>query len=300
VHGHAGTKFGGTPPSCLTCHGGSPHTIHSPSKQDRLQNEAACKKCHSSLATALTDSVHDKADKQPGDHPTCVSCHGGMAHSIAKPNHLTPLQKVQLCSKCHADKDKMSRYGRTDAVEAYEATFHGRAITRFKQTKEATCVDCHGLHGILAQADPRSPTNQQNAVHTCKKCHEGNNMNFAYSYATHMRLKVEKTLIDPAENIFFMFIRACMPLGLFVLLGIGVYARTRRKISTVDWKRDAYTGICMLALFVAVTVLLAVALMALFGASRDTIALPAYGAVGLLVLSGIGYAVKHLFFPTAK
>ncbi|MHB9130848.1 MAG: cytochrome c3 family protein [Armatimonadota bacterium] len=301
VHGHQGKKFGGKAPSCLSCHEGNPHTIHSPAKQDRVQNEAACKKCHTSLATALTDSVHDKADKQPGDHPTCVSCHGGLAHSIAKPAKLTPLQKIELCSKCHADKELMGRYGRTDAVEAYEATYHGRAILKLHKTEEATCVDCHGIHGVLAQSDPRSPTNPQHAAAICGKCHSGNSMNFAYSYATHMRMKVEKTLIDPAEQILYKLLKAGALFGLFGLLGFGIWKRTTRSgVASAEWVRDTYTGICLLALLLSLTVLLTALSMAVFGLSGAMVTVPAYAAVCLLVLSGIGYAVKRLFFPCAK
>lgn len=250
---HGNVPPGKSAPSCLSCHGqGNPHAVVSPEKQDRLQKQAACERCHQDLAKDLQGSVHDRPDKQPGDHPTCLTCHGGDAHGLGHPKKLTPKERVELCARCHADTKLMARYGRTDAVAAYERTNHGRAILKLHQTKEATCVDCHGLHGILASTRPDAPTAPQHTKEICGKCHE-KNMFFAYSYASHMRLQVEKTLVTPLATVTEQLIRLSPFAGLFGLLVLGGLSRGLRS-RRPNWSRvlrDAYFGLGLLGILSA-------------------------------------------------
>ena len=205
VHGHAGN--GKEAPTCLSCHWGSSHTIKSPASMDRLQQEASCKSCHSDLAKSLKDSVHDRPDRQPGDHPTCLSCHGGEAHNISQPKHLTPRQRVALCSSCHNDAARMARYGMTTgAVSSYEQSFHGRAVMHFGKQNTATCTDCHGLHGVLSPNDADAPTNPRHVAATCGKCHAGAKVNFALSGANHLRLRIQSSPILLLEEICFQLL----------------------------------------------------------------------------------------------
>ena len=254
IHGQQMSKTGKVPDNCLACHGGgNPHAVVPIAAETRAQKEAACIACHRDLSASLATSVHNRPDKVPGDHPTCLTCHGGSPHGIQPPKHLTPLQKVELCSRCHADKARMARYGRTDAVEAYKATFHGRAITRFHQTAEATCVDCHGLHGILSPSDPRAPTTPQHAAMICGKCHAGNKMDFAYSYASHLRLNVEKSIVTPLEQKI-LYVLVFLPyLWFFALVGLGMshaLCRLRKPVLALRVE-SAFTVLGWLALLIA-------------------------------------------------
>ena len=80
------------------------------------------------LVKSHKEDVHARADKQPGDHPSCLSCHGEVAHGITSHAKMTTKEKVTVCAKCHSDTARMARYGiTTDTVPAYEATFHGKA-----------------------------------------------------------------------------------------------------------------------------------------------------------------------------
>ena len=257
VHTHDGTtKAGKRFEGCLSCHGGgNPHAVATVSTLTRAQQEAPCLACHRDLSAHLADSVHNRPDKQPGDHPTCLTCHGGSPHKIQPPKHLTPIQKVQLCARCHADKARMARYGRTDAVEAYALTFHGRAILRFHQTAEATCTDCHGIHGILSSSDPRAPTTPQHAAMICGKCHKGNKMNFAFSYASHLRMNIETSIVTPLEQkiLYVLVFIPYLWFAMLLILGIShVYCR-RRDPSAATRVEDTFNVLGLLTLLVAAT-----------------------------------------------
>ena len=59
---------------------------------------------------------------------------------------------------------------RVDQQEEYWTSQHGKALKRGDE-KVATCVDCHGVHGILAPGDPSSPVYPTHVAETCKGCH---------------------------------------------------------------------------------------------------------------------------------
>ncbi|MHB0938199.1 MAG: cytochrome b/b6 domain-containing protein [Armatimonadota bacterium] len=205
VHGAGNDKFRGKAPSCVACHGGSSHRILPLAEMDRKQQEEACKNCHSSLSKSLKNSVHDLADKEAGDHPTCLSCHGGNPHQIAPPKHTSPQALAMLCGECHSNKERMGRYGLgTDAFTSYAQSFHGRALLRFKKDNSANCTDCHGLHGVLAPDSPDSPTHPNHVVETCGKCHPKGKLNFAMSGANHLRTHIDKHPILHIEEMAFL------------------------------------------------------------------------------------------------
>ena len=301
VHGQAAATPGKPTPGCLSCHGGgNPHNVIPPAKLDRAQKQDACERCHSDLAKSLKDSVHNRPDKVPGDHPTCLTCHGNDPHGIQSAPRLTPLQKVALCARCHADAARMARYGRTDAVAAYSQTFHGRAILQFHQTKEATCVDCHGLHGIQAPDKPDAPTNPRHASEICGKCHKGNNMTFAYSYASHQRLQVDKSLITPLEALFFTLIKASAPVYSLIMfvLGVVVVQTKRRKVARLLWLYDGYYAVALAGLLLALLAIVTTYSMHLLkesSAPQSTFV----SSVALLV-SAVTFIVLGLFVVPRK
>jgi len=290
VHSHTAA---GKETSCLTCHGGgNPHDVHSTSTMSRQDKEAGCKSCHSNLSPTLQHSVHDRPDKVPGDHPTCLSCHGGSPHRIKKPAALAPIQKVELCAKCHADTARMARYGRTDAVAAYERTYHGRAILRFHHTKEATCTDCHGLHGIMDPNDPNAPVSPRHAGgQVCTKCHHGNTMNFAYSYAGHLRLNIERSLIDPLSVFFPRAMFGFALLGLLGLVTLGVQCGVTGGRSASS-AASLLSALMLFALVTALTTLITVAILTRLGTQIS----PGFtqAALSLLVLAGLAQVTRYI------
>ncbi len=128
----------------------------------------------------LTDDVHWKHGVD------CSDCHGGdpsslnfqQAHATevdAMQSQALPFRPllsqqtrtparlevvVQVCSKCHVQ-----------AAETYLVSVHGHGFQESGLTVTAVCIDCHGSHGILPAADPRSSLNYANVDTTCAKCH---------------------------------------------------------------------------------------------------------------------------------
>jgi predicted CXXCH cytochrome family protein len=120
----------------------------------------------------------------------CHDCHGGSPTLDGFKNHrddptfrsahsreLIPT----LCGHCHSDIAYMRRYNpsaRTDQEAEYWTSGHGRRLKASIEGKKpeadpgvATCVDCHGGHGILAVKDSNSPVEPTHVAKTCARCH---------------------------------------------------------------------------------------------------------------------------------
>jgi hypothetical protein len=149
------------------------------------QNANSCIECHSTLSderlskpTQLFDQDIHKARGL-----SCVDCHGGDANQrdkkaakdpargyIGKP---APMQIPAFCGKCHSDAALMKKFNpslRVDQVQEYATSVHGTRL-RGGDTKVATCVSCHGIHGIRAPGDPQSAVFALNVADTCAQCH---------------------------------------------------------------------------------------------------------------------------------
>ena len=143
----------------------------------------SCVTCHSALegkeaepAKLFEGDVHHQAGLG------CADCHGGDprdesmdAMSRAKGFRGAPkkAQVPDFCARCHSDIAYMRRFNpkmRADQLSEYLTSVHGK---RLKQgdTKVAACVDCHGVHNILAVTDPRAPVHPTNVASTCARCH---------------------------------------------------------------------------------------------------------------------------------
>jgi hypothetical protein len=119
---------------------------------------------------------------------SCQDCHGGnpdpklaedpgaMDPGFAKnPYHGAPARQdiPRLCGRCHSDPAFMKRFRpdiRVDQEREYASSHHGQLLAK-GDTKVATCVDCHGVHGILRISDPRSPVFPKHVAETCRACH---------------------------------------------------------------------------------------------------------------------------------
>ena len=144
----------------------------------------SCITCHALLEDArlvkpaqLYDGdVHHQAGL------TCADCHGGDPND-ASMNAMSPAKGFRgvpkkalipdFCARCHSDIAYMHRFNpkmRADQLSQYLTSVHGK---RLKQgdTKVAACVDCHGVHKILAVSDTRAPVYPTNVATTCARCH---------------------------------------------------------------------------------------------------------------------------------
>jgi hypothetical protein len=146
---------------------------------------STCLDCHLAVddstltppASAFADDVHAHAGL------SCANCHGGdpraedqdAAHDrrkgfVGKPR---PRQVPELCGDCHADAAAMRKHDpslRVDQLAEYRTSGHGKALAKGDETV-ATCVSCHGAHGVLAVKDARSPVYPTRIAETCNRCH---------------------------------------------------------------------------------------------------------------------------------
>ncbi len=202
-----------------------------------------CADCHPDVQQTLSASVHGKADKKPGDHPTCTTCHGQDPHATEPVTKLSRRQKAILCGDCHDDQARMARYGvDPEAVSSYKESFHGKKLLRFHKQDSAACNDCHGNHeisvfgqcaphpdGALLAANCSKCSSRERAGllrETCAKCHKGANINFCMSGANHMRLKIESSPLLVLEDLFFRL----LTYGTMALLLGMVALDLRRKV----------------------------------------------------------------------
>jgi hypothetical protein len=78
-----------------------------------------------------------------------------------------------FCGRCHSDPDFMKRFNpaaRVDQEREYWTSHHGRALLA-GDTRVATCVDCHGTHGILNAGNTQSAVYPKQVADTCGRCH---------------------------------------------------------------------------------------------------------------------------------
>jgi hypothetical protein len=161
------------------------------------ESESTCVKCHLSLAdqlqapaTAFTTDVHN----QPG--LGCVGCHGGDpkaeqpqdAMDTAKGFRGAPAaaQIPEFCGGCHEKAALIKQYAPnlpTDQLSQYRTSVHGKRL-KAGDTNAATCVSCHGAHGILSVHDTRSPVYPTRVVDTCAACHADAQRMAQYKIAT--------------------------------------------------------------------------------------------------------------------
>jgi predicted CXXCH cytochrome family protein len=148
------------------------------------QETSSCVVCHSGLESRLSDPVklfdHD-IHKSKG--LSCSDCHGGNPAKsdkagakdsawgyVGKP---TAQQMPAFCGKCHSDAALMKKFNpslRVDQVQEYYTSVHGSRLKGGDQNV-ATCVSCHGVHGIRSPGDPQSSVYALNVAETCAKCH---------------------------------------------------------------------------------------------------------------------------------
>jgi predicted CXXCH cytochrome family protein len=120
----------------------------------------------------------------------CHDCHGGSPNLSEFKNHRedptfrqirTAADIPAFCGHCHSNIETMRRFNpsaRTDQEAEYWTSGHGRRLKATSpeegaepQVAVATCVDCHGRHGILAVANVNSPVFPAHVAETCARCH---------------------------------------------------------------------------------------------------------------------------------
>ncbi|OFZ17260.1 MAG: hypothetical protein A2X86_02070 [Bdellovibrionales bacterium GWA2_49_15] len=206
-------------PTCVDCHGS--HNIKSP-KTLRAALNGRCGSCHNQVFETYKKSVHGKLFMAGNneDVPVCTDCHG--AHAIENPNKSKfHLNSYQICAKCHADEDKMKRYGlNPNVLTTYLEDFHGAstkvyaAEARDPKRPIATCTDCHGIHDIVSF---KGGIARQNILKACQRCHAQVPAAFTDSWLSHYRPSLDKY---PAVWVVKWAYRILIPL---IILGLVLH-----------------------------------------------------------------------------
>jgi len=164
----------------------------------------SCVDCHKQLdnpvqVEGMKADVHTKAGL------SCAGCHGGDPTDpdvsamdeakgfVGKPG---AARIPALCGGCHGDESYMRRFNPnlpTDQLAQYDTSVHGRRLAG-GDAKVATCVSCHGVHGILPPNDARSPVHPANVAKTCAHCHADATYMADYHVPTDQFLKYQRSV----------------------------------------------------------------------------------------------------------
>jgi len=148
------------------------------------QKKNSCVECHSKMEGTLSQPVAlSKGDVHDARGVSCVDCHRGDATKdemaaamdsrkgfVGKPKRA---DIPAFCGKCHSNAEFMKTFNpglRVDQEGEYATSVHGKLLRNGDQ-KVATCVSCHGNHGVRAVNDPLSKVYALNVAETCGSCH---------------------------------------------------------------------------------------------------------------------------------
>jgi len=144
-----------------------------------------CVSCHAELEDELVAPVRlMEQDIHSRQGLSCVDCHGGDATSDDEDESMDEDRGFVgvpdkgevpgFCGRCHSDAEYIRQYNpslRVDQVALYRTSVHGQRLLEEGDEKVASCVDCHGSHGILLPSDPRSTVHAANVPQMCGTCH---------------------------------------------------------------------------------------------------------------------------------
>jgi predicted CXXCH cytochrome family protein len=148
------------------------------------QNKNSCIECHTRLEGKIGDPARSiKDDVHLSRGLSCNDCHGGdpaqddkVAAKDPRKGYLGRPRTVDIpafCGKCHNDASFMRKFNpalRVDQEKEYATSVHGQLLKTGNE-KVATCISCHGVHGIRAISDALSSVYPLNVAETCAKCH---------------------------------------------------------------------------------------------------------------------------------
>ena len=155
----------------------TPSSVHA-------QQKNSCVECHTRLEGKIGDPARTiKDDVHLSRGLSCNDCHGGdptqddkVAAKDPRKGYLGRPKTVDIpafCGKCHNDASFMKKFNpalRVDQEKEYATSVHG-ILLRTGNEKVATCISCHGVHGIRAVSDAVSSVYPLNVAETCAKCH---------------------------------------------------------------------------------------------------------------------------------
>lgn len=172
--------------ACVACHGG--HGIERVKSSEfafaKGRVTEGCAQCHEKTRNRFLSSVHGKprpaapgaaAPAEPSATITCLTCHQDPLIATHQPVSVIEqkLAWTKLCESCHVEKPAVASQTPRGMkfVTAFDQSVHGAALHAGKEGA-ATCVDCHGAHGVSQAIGGGSRMSKQNQAATCGKCHQ--------------------------------------------------------------------------------------------------------------------------------
>ena len=151
------------------------------------KRDSACIACHVQLDGELAAPTKNFAnDVHAAAGLGCEACHGGdasmamaedAAGSMDTKRGFRPrpsrLQVAEFCGTCHSDAGYIKKFNpqlRVDQLAEYRTSIHGKKNAAGDPVP-ATCIDCHGVHGIRPVNSPDSSVYAVNVPATCAHCH---------------------------------------------------------------------------------------------------------------------------------
>lgn len=198
---HATARSSGADPSalCKECHG--THDIVSPkvpgSKLAASNIAEFCGTCHATQREIFMASVHGQALKANVENaPTCMKCHSVLMSSKSAGTDTAGIKIAQekMCLACHGTKDAANGVT-AQYVMGYEQSVHAQGL-RKGNGNAATCINCHGSHGIKKGGDPNSPVAKTHIQNACAQCHK--NIAGTYSASIHGTALAKGNMSAPA------------------------------------------------------------------------------------------------------
>lgn len=171
------------------------------------QKKDSCVECHSQMDGELAQPVSlMKDDIHKARGLSCASCHGGDATQddpgramdprkgfVAKPK---PGNVPAFCGKCHSNPELIKTFNpslRVDQEREYFTSVHGKRL-KGGDEKVATCISCHGFHGVRAVDDPQGSVFPSNVANTCAACHANADYMKSYKIPTDQLEKYRKSM----------------------------------------------------------------------------------------------------------
>ncbi len=177
-------------------------------KTEPLPEEYSCTFCHADKETFFDDTQHLLVTEQDlvsdihwQEGLRCHDCHGGNPKLDEYVDHredpgfrgpASPADIPKFCGHCHSNLEYMRHYSpsaRTDQEMEYWTSGHGKRLKATMDDEEegvdeavATCVDCHGRHGILAVNDQNCEVYPSHVAKTCARCHSDEEMMAGRTY----------------------------------------------------------------------------------------------------------------------
>lgn len=218
---------------CTDCH--TAHAVTS-LEESGTKITQTCSNCHGEIYESYAESVHGSALREGNpDVPDCIVCHG--VHNIASATTaLFRRASVDLCAKCHADKELMDKYDISSRVlKTYLDDFHGKTVGFYqKQTSEvwpdvAVCSDCHGTHDIKPVDDPESSVIKENLVNACRQCHPDATSNFPSAWLSHYEPAMDSAPLVYFIKLYYQVLIPFMVVGLALNVALDLWRLARNR-----------------------------------------------------------------------